>query len=360
MRGNLPAFNKPGLSPRKAWAAFLFFSGAVLCAQTADASGEARWYRSNSAGLALEEVSSSFAALRNDHALVIFPGGTGDLPAEIREYGVESFSLETRILYGKGKELRRQWLWRDQGNTLRVLAVYVSGEDETRTPVFIERYDERGLISQARQFTADGEIVSTYFYRDTILVRSETGMKAGGEQALYTDRYWYNRSGSLRKAERSYHDGTAPVSFLFRRGFPGAGESLIGPSSFYSSPLADAGYTLEGYKVVYTADERGRVLSEVWEDQEGAVFGRVDNTWSGDRLASYVWTTADGKEERRTEFEYDDSGDRIAERNYNDGILERTVIREGDHEIEGLYMNGVLVLRAIWKDGRKTEEERVR
>jgi hypothetical protein len=67
-----------------------------------------------------------------------------------------------------------------------------------------------------------------------------------------------------------------------------------------------------------------------------------------------------GDDERLTEYEYDSAGDRMLERNFNRGILERTVRSTGNRDIEELYMNGRIVLRAVWEDGRKISEERIR
>jgi hypothetical protein len=112
-----------------------------------------------------------------------------------------------------------------------------------------------------------------------------------------------------------------------------------------------------GDRVVYATDERGKVLTETRRDAEGEIRGEIRNTWAGDRLKAVEWKA--GEDERRTEYEYDSGGDRIMERNYNKGILERTVRQENGREIEELYMNGVVILRAIWEKGRKISEERV-
>ncbi|MDR2111105.1 MAG: hypothetical protein LBP32_07340, partial [Spirochaetaceae bacterium] len=100
-------------------------------------------------------------------------------------------------------------------------------------------------------------------------------------------------------------------------------------------------------------------LREVRRDEEGNILGEMTNTWDGDRLSSVRWVS--GEDERVSEYEYDGEGDRIIERNYHQGVLERVVRREGDREVEELYMNGTVILRAFWgKDGRKISEERVR
>jgi hypothetical protein len=112
----------------------------------------------------------------------------------------------------------------------------------------------------------------------------------------------------------------------------------------------------EGYRVVYNIDERGRIIDETYYDKEDVLLGTLNNAWSGDRLDSVSWK---GDEERLTEYEYDADGDRTAERNYRGGVLERTVKREGKNDREELYMDGKVILRAIWEDGRKISEERV-
>jgi hypothetical protein len=71
-----------------------------------------------------------------------------------------------------------------------------------------------------------------------------------------------------------------------------------------------------------------------------------------------LWKSED--EERLIEYEYNGEGDRIFERNFRNSVLERTVRKAGDREVEELYMNGAVVLRTVWEDGRKISDERVR
>jgi hypothetical protein len=110
--------------------------------------------------------------------------------------------------------------------------------------------------------------------------------------------------------------------------------------------------------VIYTTDDRGRVLSETRRDEAGEILGEMRNTWSADRLTRIHWTAGD--DERVTEYEYNAAGDRVLERNINKGVLERVVRTTGNQEIEELYMDGQVVLRATWEKGRKVSEERVR
>jgi antitoxin component YwqK of YwqJK toxin-antitoxin module len=95
----------------------------------------------------------------------------------------------------------------------------------------------------------------------------------------------------------------------------------------------------------------------VWKDGDGAVIGELRNTWSGDRLMSVLWKSE--TDERLIEYEYDSGNNRIAERNYKQGVLERSVVSKDGKETEEIFMNGKLILRVLWENGRKLSEERV-
>jgi antitoxin component YwqK of YwqJK toxin-antitoxin module len=116
--------------------------------------------------------------------------------------------------------------------------------------------------------------------------------------------------------------------------------------------------SLESLTISYSVDSRGRVLSEISKGEDGKTIGELRNTWLNDRLQDVEWKSGD--DERRIEFEYDRDGNPMAERNYRKGVLERTVTIDGYNEIEEIYMNGVLILRAYWENGLKISEERVR
>jgi hypothetical protein len=66
-----------------------------------------------------------------------------------------------------------------------------------------------------------------------------------------------------------------------------------------------------------------------------------------------------GDDEGYTEYEYNKAGDRIEEKNYRNEVLERTVRKEGETEVEVLYMKEKPILRAVWEEGRKISEERI-
>jgi YD repeat-containing protein len=151
-----------------------------------------------------------------------------------------------------------------------------------------------------------------------------------------------------------------PVSLRFpRRSLDSTmEENFVAPALAYGSQFLEDIQAGEVYRVVYTTDERGRILEETRIDEDGNVIGELRNIWSGNRINRVIWRA--DEDERITEYEYNADGDRVSERNYNNGILERIVYIDGDREDEELYMNGELILRAQWERGRKLREERVR
>ncbi|AEF83615.1 hypothetical protein TREPR_1769 [Treponema primitia ZAS-2] len=203
------------------------------------------------------------------------------------------------------------------------------------------------------------------------------GGDGDGTEDLWTDYYRYTRSYALRGVERRFHrtppvlpepdsageflaDERAPVLLKFPQLILGVGgeNEFVQPGSAFSSEFFEDVIISSGDRIIYTTDERGRVISEIRRDGNDIVLGEVRNTWAGDRLASVLWI-ADA-EERLIEYDYNQEGDRVFERNFRNGVLERTVRREGERDVEELYMNGTVILRALWEDGRKVLEERVR
>jgi hypothetical protein len=135
-------------------------------------------------------------------------------------------------------------------------------------------------------------------------------------------------------------------------------EGFVSPAIAYGSQFLEDIQTGHLYRVVYTTDERGRILEEIRQDEEGNTVAELRNIWSGNRLSRVIIRT--GEEERITEYEYNEDGDRIKEQDYRNGTLERVVYFQDNREDEELYMNGELILRAQWEGGRKIREERVR
>ena len=404
-----------------------------------DGAGGTRWYRSNPSGMALEPVPSALAALRNEYCLSIEEAPSSEIPALLAPYYDDSFRVELRLLYEKGKVFRRQWLFRDPEGLVRLAAsgngsLFGEGdsgenskddseenaEKESRTG-FIEIRGGDGSLEREFRFEDDlSEWEFRFFYKDNFLLRAETWFKkppaavseesAGGtpeetraedadrkseesspeesrtedieekitddekiseekeiidEEPVFvrvtTDHYRYSRFGSVRAIDRVLHEAAGVT--LSRLAFPRIGsdihpgEELMSQGNEYTSDFLMNIYRGEGATISYSVDSRGRILGEVWKDEDGVVLGEFQNTWSGDRLQSVLWKSE--KEERLVEYEYDGDGNRIAERNYNQGVLERSVISNNGRETEEIYKDGKLILRVLWENGLKISEQRV-
>jgi hypothetical protein len=392
----------------------------LLLAAAAPAPGDPVWYISNAAGMALEEAVSRLA-LRQKYALSVEEAPPEDLPELLREHLDGGYRIELRSLYEEGALSRRQWIFRDEAGRTRLVAAgsgafgqvpdaatdaaaditanateegeamaeamaeatanaaeeaadeaaaEETGEDEAAVGDYagiIELYDPEGFITEDRRIDSAGAAqITSYRYKDGLLIRGETRRQSTGEadEPVYTDYYRYSRSYSLRGVERVFHGAPRGEEAPGRLRFPPltlgskADMDFVSPGSAFGSDFFQDVLMDSGFRVLYTTDERGRILTETRRDEEGEVLGEIRNLWSGDRLSSVSWKAGD--EERLTEYEYDDEGDRVLERNYRGGVLERVVRRAGDREIEELYMNGMVILRAIWENGRKLSEERVR
>lgn len=359
--------------------------------------GPPRWFRSNAGGMALEEIPSRLAALRNRYALVIDYVSADELDPLLAPFYSENFSIEIRVLFERREELRRQWLFLDEAGNVRVNGVFTKTFDDAQVrydeesapddedgdtqiadgespdadaaiPGFIEIFNAQGRIVEDHWFTEDGEeTLTVYSYNSSLLIKAETKKKKTAEpkrayRLMYTDNYRYNRSYSLRNVERFYHE--AAEAEPIRLVFPGRvldaaydldfiSEKLSHSSDFFGDHSAGAGYSM-----IYDTDSRGRILSQTMLDENGEAVWAIQNTWLGDRIVSIMKT--EGDEVLVTEYDYDSAGARVAQRDIRDGVLERQVLINGDRETEELFLNGAVVLRAYWEDGRKISEERVR
>jgi len=89
-----------------------------------------RWFRSNAGGMALEEIPSRYAALRNKYALSIDFISPEELPEYLFSYYDGRYFIEIRKLYEHGEEVRIQWIFRDKDGVTRLIAVFVETEDD--------------------------------------------------------------------------------------------------------------------------------------------------------------------------------------------------------------------------------------
>ena len=403
-----------------------------------------RWFRSNAGGMALEEIPSRLAALRNRYALVIDFIGPDELEPFLRPFFSDDFDIQIRVLFEGGEESRRQWLFVDDAGNTRLNAVFrrpadgmeggfydfaFLGEDtffeedvffaeeipeenylleeifpdDTATaynynytedfsrvlavadtgamaeaqqppvtgsaPVgFIEVFNENGRIVRDYLFAEDGsEMLTAFFYNEGLLIRAETKRRDPDDQPwefrnIHTDHFRYNRSFSLRYVRRVFYEPAyaepVRITFPYRlldAAFQDHFITRVTPGTEFMETLFDAG---DGFNVRYETDIRGRVLTQTMLDENDEVVWEIRNTWDGDRIVA-ILRTEDG-EERLTEFEFDSEGNRIVQREIRDGFLERIVRTDGARETEELYMDGTLMLRAVWEDGRRISEERVR
>ena len=373
----------------------VFFTAAYFLPAQADNTSEARWYRSNSSGMTLELIPSRIAAMRNEHSLSVRSASANEIPQLIMQYYNAAYRIELSTLYHWDRPIRYQWVFRDLRGVTRLtasgsgsmFAVRGSGalppgeSDENISNGIVELRNIDGDVTREFQYVEDlSEWDFRYFYRNNVLTRAEIWFKeppasgnapAGGEEnqtpqqapafnLMFTDLYRYTRSGSIRAIDRTLHErALEQLRIGFPRLGPGVsfGEELISQVGAYSAEYFAGTQGSEDLTINYDIDNRGRVQAEVWRGDDGEILGELVNTWVGDRLQSVVWKAAD--DERLIEFEYDNDGNRISEKYFRNGLLERSVVAQGGQEVEELYMSGRLVLRAIWENGVKISEERI-
>jgi len=445
----------------------------------------ARWFRSNSGGMALEEMQSSFTALRQKYALAVDFVHRDELPDYLISYYKEEYLLEVRILYKDGVQQRTQWIFRDEKGNTRLNAVFlepasesivmedfsavqdnaalpvseegkeeikieeanaareevhsaheetnatreevhsvrgevpaaqeeanaahkevsaaheeiinaveITQEEEIESEIeintenetaaadrldfpldvknkkgFLELFNEESFLTSEFWYYENGRIARTdYSLNENLLIKAEykewnVKENEGEYKNLYTDYYRYNRSLSLRNIERVFHADTQisdPVRVAFPRRIMDAAQSGIFISerlNIYPEYFGDVYVDIDS-KMVFDTDNRGRIMSQTLYGSDGEVIWSIANIWQNNRIVSSVKT--EGDTVLLAEFAYNSNGDMILERNSRDGVLERVVKTEGKSEIEELYMNNAIVLRAVWENGRKISETRVR
>lgn len=317
------------------------------------------WFRSDPAGLPLEALPRP-AALREDYGLSIHPVTPGvllaRLPPEIRAVvgpeGLLSGFGEERVLYHGGAEYQRLLTIRDSAGHPRL-----SYRERPGETAFLERYDERGMLAEERRWSSGvlDEWI-TYQYSGGQLVQAQ-GMEVRNGTVLWIDRYYYERAGALRRVERQYTDphSQTPLSIRFPRKFQ---DTLGAYGTDQSLPVPDStSAKVESPSTSYTTDSKGRVVTETRYDGSGQVMEELRNTYKDNRLSSTLHVV--GRDSYRREYSYDTSGNRVEERDYHGEILDRTLKKMGDQEVEELYVEGKAVLRTVWRDGIKISEDRI-
>ncbi|MCL2175152.1 MAG: hypothetical protein FWB73_03810 [Treponema sp.] len=323
-----------------------------------------RWFISNAGGMALEETESRFVAMRSEYSLVIdYPGNIKEFPERLIEYKNDKFNFEIRSLYNKGELQRTQWIFKDEKEITRINAVFVQPKDSG----FIELFNEKSFLMSEFMFYEDGgKSKIEYQEKNNLIIKADFFDWDANDKkyaASYTDIYRYNRSLSLRAVERVFSKNTLlndPLRITFPRRIMDAiktdfltSQRLNIVPEFFGEVFAEA-----STKMIFETDDRGRIISQTFYDEEEKIIWTIVNKWSNDRIVSTVKT--EGETELRADYEYASNGDRIVERNFRNGKLERIVRTNNKIDTEELYYEDILVLKAVWEDGKKISEERIR
>ena len=246
-------------------------------------------------------------------------------------------------------------------------------EPEKKAPVqiagFIEIFDENSFLTSEIRFYEDGRQNKIEYESSNNLIISASFHDWDDDTRnfilSYTDYYRYNRSLSLRSVERVFYKDNEmtddiPVIVAFpRRIMEIINENIftVQRQNLHPDFFGDM-FVFAESKMVYQTDERGRIISQTLYNEDDDIIWIIRNTWTNDRITTSVKT--EGDTVLRVEYVYAGNGDRLVERNFRNGNLERVVRTENKTDIEELYFNNVLVLQAVWVDGRKISETRVR
>ena len=265
----------------------------------------------------------------------------------------------------------------DEFNEIEIAAEEPQEEEENTAVIslniedrtgFIELFDENSVLTAEYRFFEDGTKNKTeYEVKDNLLISSvfyiwENNSKRGYKKA-YTDFFRYNRSLSLRSVERIFHIDMHmsynQVYVSFKRNLMDSAKVDLFISerlNLYPDYFGDV-YFFSDSRMIIETDERSRIVKQTLYDEDGEIIWVIVNAWSNNRITAT--SKKEGDEILLAEYQYNASGDRIAERNYRNGSLERLVRTEGKIDIEELYMNNTLVLRAEWADGIMISETRI-
>ena len=358
------------------------------------------WFRSNAGGMALEEIQTRNAALRYEYALEVMFAPDSEIPVYLTQFYDENYLPEIRVLYNNGDIIRTQWILKDVNSVTRMNAVFIERKAGNENVInryanfegktgFIEIFNRDSLLISEYRFFEDGSLnrIENEFNENllisSVVSRSE---KSGDFKKIYSDFYRYNRSLHLRSVERIFYNDMNESDSIFNN-FPRNLKDAVKETSFVSARInvypeffgntavevprggsvdlnvideisdSASGIVFEN-GIIYDTDDRGRILKETLYNEDGKIVWVIQNTWQNNRIISSMMTE-DGNE-FLAEYEYNSDGDKLMEKNYKNGSLERIVRVSGNQEIEELYINNVIVLTAVWENGRKISESRVR
>ncbi|WP_304221867.1 RHS repeat domain-containing protein [Gracilinema caldarium] len=315
------------------------------------------WYRSSPGGIALEQMGK-LAALRQEYALEVYEPALSELPEMLQDIGKKASRMSAERLYHNEKvTLSRYKFWDGQNKML-----YASQFD-TQGYSWIECYDTKQQLIEEYWAVQDSDWFRRVFVfaGDRISVSKTFAAPPMEEGSLiFTDFYRYDRSGLLRIIERvpakeslvsaktEWFSKNVPSLTSLNRPGPGA---VVIPETIKTE-------TLQDIIILYNLDSRGRVIREQHKKQDGSVLYERTNVWEQDRLVTV--TIDEQGPTKRIEYTYDAQGNRISEKYYAGTQLERQIIIQGNQEIEELYDKGQLVLKTIWVNGIKIQEQRPR
>ena len=233
---------------------------------------------------------------------------------------------------------------------------------------FIEIFNENAFLKTEINYYEDGgRIKIDYEANKNLIIKAVVSSWQTDKKKYivsFTDFYRYNRSLSLRAVERVFSEDIEMIDEPLRITFPrrimdALKESQISSQrlNMYPEFFGDI-FNFAASRMIYESDERGRIISQTLLDDKDYVIWIIKSAWRGDRIIST--SKIEGQTELRADYEYAANGDIRSERNYRNGNLERVVRINNKTEIEELYYNNILVLQAVWEDGRKISETRVR
>ncbi|MDR0908902.1 MAG: hypothetical protein LBM77_03965 [Spirochaetaceae bacterium] len=328
----------------------------------------ADWYVSNAGGMAME-ATERLVALRSQYALSVETVPYSTLPESLHTYYKNTNTIQLRSLYKDGEQTKTQWRLLDaQGKTL-VAAIL----NEDLSIYNVEMYNSAGRLLEEHNFDTNAvDYAIKYHYKNDTLISADHLIDGVLNSS---DIYRYNRSKALRSVERKFvmaedaEKDAFPFSksnFPILKPHPDFDESFVTTTTPVHSSFLDAAnaFDISGHSIEYKRDSRGRILSETRKDKDGNITGTMTNVWEGDRISSITWlipeTEESAQDERISEYQYDSDGDRINLKEYHNGELEREVNKEGEQEIETLYIKGKPALKAVWEGGRKISEEQIK
>jgi hypothetical protein len=361
------------------------------------------WYLSNPSGLALEKSLSQMTALHAEWSVSVEKAEESALPDILRPYYESGFSIELRVLYNRGKPVRRQWIFRS-GQVTRLNASMPAEEnretDETESETaqsaekgpesetepkdetdqsedgteqpetgaerqedgtvqpddktirgegrlpFIELYSPEYLLTELFQILASGEYYSTrYQYSGGVLVASETRLDG---KLLWNDEYRYTRTYKLRGVERRYAEKNSSE------------ESPSGEADEQSSYLVRLQFPPRGVSFIspespYDYRLRMGALREVFMTEVVTV--RYNTDGQG-RVIYEEHLDGDGKQIASLTNEW--SGEKLLSVTWSSGGVSGKVefdyTQSGENGGERNYRNGILE-RKVTRDGNREIEE---